>query len=80
LSESLPEVTRANSGRGRVRGPNADPQLLREPLGSDLEIADVLRSSDGSRLVVVKQNWIQKSHEYRPTVWEPVMTHSAPLV
>jgi uncharacterized protein (DUF362 family) len=44
-------------------------------LGSDPEIADVLRSSDGSRLVVVKPNWIQESHEYRPTVWEPVITH-----
>lgn len=27
------------------------------------------------RLVVVKPNWIQQSHERRPDVWEPVITH-----
>lgn len=29
------------------------------------------------RLVVVKPNWIQQSHERLPDVWEPVITHPA---
>jgi uncharacterized protein (DUF362 family) len=28
-----------------------------------------------SRLIVVKPNWIQDSHEYFPDLWEPVITH-----
>ncbi len=27
------------------------------------------------RLVVVKPNWIQESHQHDPAVWEPVITH-----
>jgi uncharacterized protein (DUF362 family) len=38
-------------------------------------IRDLLRSQDPSRLVVVKPNWIQESHERLPDVWEPVITH-----
>ncbi|HXV76391.1 MAG TPA: DUF362 domain-containing protein [Candidatus Polarisedimenticolaceae bacterium] len=31
--------------------------------------------ADPRRLVVVKPNWIQQSHEDRPGVWEPVITN-----
>jgi uncharacterized protein (DUF362 family) len=48
-------------------------------LRSDPEIWDLLKSSDSSRLVVVKPNWIQESHETRSDVWEPVITHPAVL-
>ena len=27
------------------------------------------------RLVVVKPNWIQEAHEFKPDTWEPVITH-----
>ncbi len=30
---------------------------------------------DPSRLVVVKPNWIQESHELFPDIWEPLITH-----
>ncbi len=56
-----------------------DPRPIRgflaSVIDSDPEIADLLRSSDSSRLVVVKPNWIQESHEALPDVWEPVITH-----
>lgn len=35
---------------------------------------NILHSSR-PKLVVVKPNWIQESHEYLPRVWEPVITH-----
>ena len=44
-------------------------------LEADPEIASMLRAADPGRLVVVKPNWIQESHEHRPDVWEPVITH-----
>lgn len=56
-----------------------DPRPIRgffeSVIDSDPEIADLLRSADPSRLVVVKPNWIQESHEGLPDVWEPVITH-----
>lgn len=36
--------------------------------------------SGASRLVVVKPNWIQQSHERLPDVWEPVITHPQVLL
>jgi len=47
-------------------------------IGSDPEIADLLAGS--SRLVVVKPNWIQESHEQLPEVWEPVIAHPSVVV
>ena len=35
----------------------------------------MLANDDPARVVVIKPNWIQESHEYRPEVWEPVITH-----
>jgi len=42
----------------------------------------VMRSwiPDPRRHVVVKPNWVQESHEYRPDVWVPVITHPGVLV
>lgn len=37
----------------------------------------VMLGADSARLVVVKPNWIQQSHERLPDVWEPVITHPA---
>lgn len=41
-------------------------------------VASVWRP-DPARRVVVKPNWVQEAHEYRPEVWEPVITHPALL-
>ena len=35
--------------------------------------------TDPARRVVIKPNWVQEAHEYRPEVWEPVITHPALL-
>jgi len=37
--------------------------------------AEFLSQGDSSKLVVVKPNWIQESHEYEPDIWEPVITN-----
>jgi uncharacterized protein (DUF362 family) len=55
-------------------------RLLERVIDSDPEIREMLARSDPSRLVVVKPNWIQESHETRPEVWEPVITHPDVLV
>ena len=44
-------------------------------IDSDAALAATLRRGDPRRLVVVKPNWIQQSHEYAPDLWEPVITH-----
>jgi len=43
--------------------------------GMDQTIDSFLKASQGPRLVVVKPNWVQESHEFQPDVWEPVITH-----
>jgi len=48
-----------------------------DALVSTPAIAELLGNDDPSRVVVIKPNWIQESHEYRPDVWEPVITHPA---
>lgn len=52
-------------------------QVVRELLKIDPEIVTWCSRPDPRRLVVVKPNWIQKSHQYLPDVWEPVITHPA---
>jgi uncharacterized protein (DUF362 family) len=56
-----------------------DPRPIRDfftrLVDSDPETAELLRASGPSRLVVVKPNWIQESHETRPDVWEPLITN-----
>ena len=53
--------------------------FVRDALRMDPEIAVLLAGEDPKRLVVVKPNWIQESHEYSPDVWEPVITHPVVL-
>src|SRR4051812_38076865 len=49
--------------------------VVRSLVRIDESIAQWLQEADPGRLVVVKPNWIQESHEYQPDVWEPVITH-----
>ncbi len=48
---------------------------VRSLLRIDAGIVRLLADTSPRRLVVVKPNWIQEAHEYRPDVWEPVITH-----
>lgn len=61
-----------------------DRQAIRSFIESGLalrpDLQAMLREGDPQRLVVVKPNWIQDSHEFRPDVWEPVITHAAVLL
>jgi uncharacterized protein (DUF362 family) len=43
-------------------------------------VTELLADDDPSRVVVIKPNWIQEAHEYRPEVWEPVITHPAVIL
>jgi uncharacterized protein (DUF362 family) len=44
-------------------------------LDLDPNIAALLAVGSPERLIVIKPNWIQESHEYEPMIWEPVITH-----
>jgi len=56
-----------------------DPQnignFVTEVFALDSSIAEMLESADPSRLVMIKPNWIQQSHDYDPDVWAPLITH-----
>jgi uncharacterized protein (DUF362 family) len=54
--------------------------FVRQCLESREDITNMLREGDPSRLVVVKPNWVQASHEYELDVWVPVITHPVVLV
>lgn len=47
-------------------------------LRSRAHLAQFLSSEP--RFVVVKPNWVQESHELKPEVWEPVITHPTVLL
>jgi uncharacterized protein (DUF362 family) len=49
--------------------------FVQEALCMDPAIHALLCEGDPKRLVVVKPNWVQQSHEYAPDLWEPVITH-----
>lgn len=49
-------------------------------LDMDSNIASILENDDPSRHVVVKPNWVQESHEYKPDIWESVMTHPSVVI
>lgn len=49
--------------------------FVRATLCAYADIERMLRESDPTRVVVVKPNWIQESHEYEPDNWVPVITH-----
>jgi len=59
----------------------ADTTAIREFVRKALRLtADVWRcryNDVRSRLVVIKPNWIQDAHEYKPDEWESVITHPA---
>jgi uncharacterized protein (DUF362 family) len=54
--------------------------VVRELFGIDPTLVPWLGLADPKRLVVVKPNWIQESHQDRPNLWEPVITHPALLL
>lgn len=39
------------------------------------QILDAISGFSDSSLVVIKPNWVQQSHEYKPEEWESVITH-----
>ncbi len=55
-------------------------RAAREAIGADPAVVALLTAADSRRLVVVKPNWVQEAHEYRPDVWEPVITHPSVLL
>lgn len=44
-------------------------------LDMDDAVSRLLNEPSATRLIVVKPNWIQQSHETKPDVWEPVITN-----
>lgn len=52
--------------------------VVRELSGFAPSIIECLGQADPRRLVLVKPNWIQESHQEQPEVWEPVITHPSP--
>lgn len=51
--------------------------FVRRAFDLDPEIPDFIRNGPPGRLIVLKPNWVQESHEFEPDVWEPVITHPA---
>ena len=49
--------------------------FVAQALLSSPEALRVLKDSNRDRLIVVKPNWVQQSHEFNPAIWEPVITH-----
>ena len=41
----------------------------------DKALNGILGDSEKHRLIVVKPNWLQESHEHNKDVWEPVITN-----
>jgi uncharacterized protein (DUF362 family) len=52
--------------------------FVRRVLCQNARVAESLSAPD--RFVIVKPNWVQQSHEYRPNVWLPVITHPSVVV
>jgi len=50
-------------------------RFIEEVLDQQHFMAVWKNNPDPNRLVVVKPNWVQEAHEYKPDVWEPVITH-----
>jgi uncharacterized protein (DUF362 family) len=65
---------------GSYRDRDAIRNFAASLFDGDPELAALLAKPDPARLFVLKPNWVQESHEYRPDVWEPVITHPALLV
>lgn len=50
-------------------------EVVVEALSCDPEIVSLLKEGDRQKLIVVKPNWVQESHEYDPNTWLPIITH-----
>ncbi len=50
-------------------------RFVRTALDMDPAVSRLLRERLPQRVVAVKPNWVQESHEYKPDVWECVITH-----
>lgn len=55
-------------------------RAITHAIDADERIATLLSDASRERLIVVKPNWIQESHEYKPHVWVPVITHPGVLL
>ena len=44
-------------------------------LEMDIGALHLIENRTRDRLIVIKPNWIQEAHEYKPDVWEPVITN-----
>jgi uncharacterized protein (DUF362 family) len=73
---SLPRVARVERYEDRA----AIGRFVASVLDTEPDIRALLASGDPARLIVLKPNWIQESHDNRPEVWEPVITHPALLL
>ena len=51
--------------------------FVRQALADFERESGFFAQEDPGKLVVVKPNWIQESHDSKPEVWEPVITHPA---
>lgn len=55
--------------------PDAIHRFISDAFPWDDIIREMTVSSGGHPLIVVKPNWVQEAHEYKPEVWEPVITN-----
>ena len=70
-SNSVPRVAAVRDYADR----DAIGRFVAAAIDADGALSAMLRRDDPGRLVVVKPNWIQQSHEDVPDVWLPVITH-----
>ena len=70
----------AYTSRGLLRGSREILAAIDGILGLEPEIAALLADGARDRLIVVKPNWVQESHQHQKEVWEPVITNPAVLV
>lgn len=54
--------------------------FVHHALVSNNNIMDLLSNSRDDRLIVLKPNWVQESHEQKPDVWEPLITHPTIII
>jgi len=73
---SLPRIARVESYADRA----AIGRFAAGVIDGDAELTQLLANGDAARLIVLKPNWVQEAHEYRPDVWEPVITHPEVLL
>lgn len=55
-------------------------RFVRAALEMDPGVSELLHRRSPDRLVAVKPNWVQESHEYKPELWDCVITHPAVIL